>query len=181
MTATPSATGRLVSLDQFRGYTVMGMFLVNYAGGFAAIPPVLEHHNNYCSYADTIMPQFLFAVGFAFRLTFERRVQKEGVGAAYGRMVWRLLGLVLLAMVFYGPGSAPAETWEQLTSLRWDELLGKALKREWFQTLMHIAATSLWILPVIRTSTGTRIAYAVASGLLHVWLSWWFNFMWCNT
>ena len=82
---------RLVSLDQFRGYTVLGMVLVNFVGSFEAIPAVLKHHNNYCSYADTIMPQFLFAVGFAFRLTFERRVQREGVGAAYGRMIQRLL------------------------------------------------------------------------------------------
>lgn len=57
---------RLVSLDQFRGYTVIGMILVNYVGGFAVVPEVLKHHNDYCSYADTIMPQFLFAVGFAF-------------------------------------------------------------------------------------------------------------------
>ena len=69
---------RIVSLDQFRGYTVAGMFLVNFLGSYAAVPYILKHHHDYCSYADTIMPHFLFAVGFAFRLTFERRVQREG-------------------------------------------------------------------------------------------------------
>src|SRR5262249_28425897 len=61
---------RLVSLDQFRGYTVLGMFLVNFVGGMSAVPDGLKHHHTYCSYADTIMPQFLLAVGFGMRLSF---------------------------------------------------------------------------------------------------------------
>jgi len=176
----PAPQQRLASLDQFRGYTVIGMILVNYVGGFAVVPEVLKHHNDYCSYADTIMPQFLFAVGFAFRLTFERRVQREGLGAAYGRMVRRLLGLALVAIVVYGT-SAPAETWSQLVELGPFAALAASLKRNWFQTLMHIAATSLWILPVIRSSFNVRIGYAAISAVLHVLLSWQFNFIWCNS
>ena len=176
----PAAQQRLVSLDQFRGYTVIGMILVNYAGGFVVVPEVLKHHNDYCSYADTIMPQFLFAVGFAFRLTFERRAQREGLGAAYGRMVRRLLGLALVAIVVYGT-SAPAETWSQLVQLGPFSALAPSLKRDWCQTLMHIAATSLWILPVIRSSFSVRVGYAVISAALHVLFSWQFNFVWCNS
>ena len=179
MTAAESPQ-RLTCLDQFRGYTVVGMFLVNFVGSFTTTPEILKHRHDYCSYADTIMPHFLFAVGFAFRLTFERRVKKDGTRAAYARMVRRLLGLVLLSIVIY-PASRPAETWAEFTTLPFTQVLGKALKREWFQTLMHIAATSLWILPWIRTSARTRIAFAAASGALHVFLSWWFNFTWCNT
>jgi hypothetical protein len=51
-------------------------------------------------------------------------------------------------------------------------------KRELLQTLLHIAVTSLWILPVIVSSWRVRIWYMVASGLLHVLLSWWFNYDW---
>lgn len=171
---------RLNCLDQFRGYTVVGMLLVNFLGSFAATPEILKHRHNYCSYADTIMPHFLFAVGFAFRLTFERRVRKDGVSMAYRRMVRRLLGLALLSVVIY-PASRPAETWDQFTTLSLADVFGTALKREWFQTLMHIAATSLWILPWIRTSGRTRAVFAAAGGILHVFLSWWFNFTWCNT
>ncbi|MFM8189440.1 MAG: hypothetical protein ACKN85_13260, partial [Pirellula sp.] len=60
---------RLSSLDQFRGYTVLGMLVVNYSGDYAACPQLWKHSNDYLSYADTIMPQFLFAVGFSLRLT----------------------------------------------------------------------------------------------------------------
>ena len=59
------AKGRIASLDQFRGYTVAGMLLVNFIGGFHEVGAIWKHHNTYCSYADTIMPQFFFAVGFA--------------------------------------------------------------------------------------------------------------------
>ena len=53
-------------------------------------------------------------------------------------------------------------------------------KRDWFQTLMHIAVTSLWILPVIRLKPIWRILYMIASALLHLWLSDRFNFYWVN-
>ena len=62
---------RLQSLDQFRGYTVAGMWLVNFVGGYAAMPQILKHTHDYCSYADTIMPHFLFAAGFALRAVVE--------------------------------------------------------------------------------------------------------------
>ncbi len=170
---------RIVSLDQFRGYTVAGMFVVNFLGSYAAVPFILRHHHDYCSYADTIMPHFLFAVGFAFRLTFERRVQREGGRAAYGRVIRRLLGLGLVSMVIYAPGHA-AETWDRLQQIGLGAL-ARPLKREWFQTLMHIAVTSLWVLPVIRASAAVRIGFAVVSALAHVALSCWFNYTWVNT
>ena len=176
---TSTATQRIVSLDQFRGYTVFGMFLVNFVGGFQACHYVLKHHNTFCSYADTIMPQFLFAVGFAFRLTFSKRAQTMGSMAAYLRMVRRLLGLVLVALVVYTVGS-PASSWNQLRELGLWGVIKEPLKRDWFQTLMHIAVTSLWILPVIRAGAATRIAFMVVSGVIHVALSYVFYFHWIN-
>ena len=102
MSLARPATNRIASLDQFRGYTVAGMFLVNFIGSYAATPIIFTHKNTFCSYADTIMPQFFFAVGFAFRLTFGRRAQSEGLARAYGHVVRRLLGLALVALVVYG-------------------------------------------------------------------------------
>jgi len=99
--AAPAAAGRIDSLDQFRGYTVVGMLLVNFLRSYDAVPAVLKHHNTYCSYADTIMPQFFFAVGFAYRLTFLRRVERLGFGPAAAAVVRRNLGLVLVGFVLY--------------------------------------------------------------------------------
>lgn len=172
---------RLVSLDQFRGYTVLGMLLVNFVGSFAAIRatlPVLAHHHTYCSYADTIMPQFLFAVGFAFRLTFVKRVAAIGPRAAYRHAVQRNLGLLLVAFAVYSVGSS-WQKWGDLAQR--DAVLLRWAKQDLFQTLGHIAVTSLWVLPVIAARPGTRLGYAVFSGLLHLALSYWFNYRWANT
>ncbi len=171
------APTRLASLDQFRGYTVLGMFLVNFVGSYAAvraIAPVLGHHHTYCSYADTIMPQFFFAVGFAYRLTFLRR---SGV-RSYRHAVVRNLALLLVAFVIHNVGGS-WRAWDDdverdATFLRW-------AKQDLFQTLSHIAVTSLWVLPVIGARPRTRVLFAIASGLLHVGLSYAFNYRWSNT
>ena len=116
-----------------------GMFLVNYMGGTDTFPSILKHHNDYCSYSDSIMPHFLFAVGFAFRLTFGRRAHDQGLGAAYSRMFRRFLGLMLVAMVVYTGNRFG--TWKELYNP--DLGLAKSLwftlhpfiKREWMQIL----------------------------------------------
>jgi predicted acyltransferase len=179
MDSAPAKTGRIASLDQFRGYTVAGMFLVNFLSAFAATPAVLKHHNTYCSYADTIMPQFFFAVGFAFRLTFGRRVQRDGAARAYGHAIQRVVGLALVAIIVYGAPRV-ADSWEQLVELGSGGALRAAI-RDWFQTLMHIAITSLWVLPVIRSSALTRVVYMGLSFGLHLAISNWFYFDWVQT
>ena len=171
---------RLTSLDQFRGYTVLGMLIVNYFGGYQACPQVLKHTHDYCSYADTIMPQFLFAVGFSLRLTVGRQLQNGASWQTYGRIVRRLLGLALVAFVVYSV-SPRAGSWEKLQEIGIWGAIAEPLKRQWFQTLMHIAVTSLWIVPVIHRPFSTRLAWMLGSATLHVVLSYLFNFTWCNT
>jgi hypothetical protein len=156
------------------------MWLVNFLAGFAVTPALLRHHNTYCSYADTIMPQFLFAVGFAFRLTFGRRAREQGLAAAYRRVSRRLAGLVLLSIVLYTLGVGWSD-WRRLAERGFWDALGELAKRHWFQTLLHIAVTSVWILPVIRSSAAVRIAWMVLSAGAHVALSAWFNFAWVNS
>ena len=179
MASTPAAVRpRLTSLDQFRGYTMFGMLLVNFLGGYAVCPKILKHSHDYCSYADTIMPQFLFAAGFAMRLSLGRRMEAGG-HMPWGRAVRRILGLALVAIAWYSfcdlHGVIERFSKEDTVKV----LLGLA-KRGWFQTLMHIAVTSLWILPVIVAPARVRVAYAILSAGLHIGLSWWFNFHWVN-
>lgn len=179
MDSSPSTIRqRLTSLDQFRGYTMLGMLLVNFLGGYAVCPRILKHTHDYCGYADTIMPQFLFAAGFAMRLSLVRRLEAGG-GMPWGRVIRRILGLALVAIVWYSfcdlHGIIDRFGQQDFASL----VYGLA-KRTWFQTLMHIAITSLWILPVVTASAGVRVWYAVGSGVLHIVLSWWFNFAWVH-
>src|SRR5436305_6166147 len=110
------ARGRIASLDEFRGYTVAGMLLVNFIGGFHAVGAIWKHHNTYCSYADTIMPQFFFAVGFAYRLTFLKRLRALGPAAATVAAVRRNLALIVLGFVVYHLDGG-AKTWAGLSAL----------------------------------------------------------------
>ncbi len=168
---------RIVSLDQFRGYTVAGMLFVNFLGGFEVVPAVFKHHNTYCSYADTIMPQFFFAVGFAFRLTFLRRLASNGPWAAARATIDRAFALFLLGFVLYHLDGA-VKTWAGLRTLGLSGFFAHAFRREIFQTLVHIAITSIWILPVIGCRPSIRIAFLIASAELHLWLSARFYFDW---
>lgn len=55
---------RLVSLDVFRGLTVMLMIIVNNPGDWGHIYPPLEHAEwNGCTPTDLVFPSFLFIVG----------------------------------------------------------------------------------------------------------------------
>jgi predicted acyltransferase len=170
MTIESKASRRIVSLDQFRGYTVAGMLLVNFLGGFRAVHALLKHHNTYCSYADTIMPQFFFAVGFAYRLTFLRRLQSDGSWSATAAALRRDLGLILVGFVVYHLDGKVAG-WDELRGLSFADFAARAFRRELFQALVHIALSSIWVLPVIAAGVGVRVLFLLASAGLHLWLS----------
>ena len=158
---------------------MFGMLLVNFLGGYAVCPRILKHTHDYCSYADTIMPQFLFAAGFAMRLSLGKR-REAGGKMPWGRAIRRILGLALVAIVWYSICDLKGIV-ANFQQKPFGEVLAILFKREYFQTLLHIAATSLWILPVVTASARVRVSYAIASGILHILVSWWFNFVWVHT
>lgn len=177
--ASGNPAPRLAALDQFRGYTMVGMLMVNFLGSYDVCPRLLKHSHDYCSYADTIMPQFLFAAGFAMQLSLGRRLQQGGQ-MPWARAIRRILSLAAIAILWYSFCDLSAI----LQKFRTEDtivVLGTLFKRDLFQTLLHIAVTSLWILPVIGASSSVRIGYAAFSGLLHVFLSGWFSFHWVNS
>src|SRR5690606_39175426 len=106
--ATTLPSGRIGSLDQFRGYAVAAMFVVNFSGSLKAMPDWIKHHDTYFSWADSIMPAFMFAAGFSYRLTMLRRIPRDGKLAAYRRAILRGLGLVAVSLAMYGFNGAIA-------------------------------------------------------------------------
>ncbi|MAT15000.1 MAG: hypothetical protein CMJ46_06995 [Planctomyces sp.] len=93
-------------MDQFRGYTVLGMFIVNYLGHFDNVYHTLLHNDYYFSYADTIMPAFIFAVGFSFRLTILKRLPEWGWGKTLLSYIKRSLALILVSVAIFGIGNS---------------------------------------------------------------------------
>ena len=72
-------------------------------------------------------------------------------------------------MIYHLDGSV--KHWSELQELGVSGFLAQAFRRELFQTLVQIAITSIWILPVIAGRAGIRVAYLIASAGLHLWLS----------
>ena len=171
-------TARITSLDQFRGYTVLGMCVVNFLGDFAAIPAVFKHRNTYCSYADTIMPHFFFAVGFAYRLTYLRQMAHKSAGNLFARFFWRNLKLIAIGAVMYLTISA-VDAWNK-SPPDVTTFLSRVWKDDLFQALVHIGLTGLWILPVIGRSAWLRLAFLGGSAALHLGLSQWFYYDWVH-
>ena len=77
--AEASQPGRLISLDVFRGLTVMAMTLVNNPGDWGHIYPPLEHAEwNGCTPTDLIFPFFLFIVGVSLVYALDGVKQRGG-------------------------------------------------------------------------------------------------------
>jgi predicted acyltransferase len=176
-TAFDSSSGRIVSMDQFRGYTVAGMFVVNFLGGYAAVHEVMKHHNGhpYFSYADTIMPSFMFAAGFSYRLTALRRLAQMGTGAAYWRFLVRSLGLVLVSMIMYHFDSE-IKHWSDMTAMGVWKFVGELIKANLWEVLAIIGITQIFLMPVIAASARIRGLALLGCMIVHVLISHWFNF-----
>lgn len=169
------AGGRIASMDQFRGYCVLGMYLVNFLSGFAVIHPILKHNNTYFSYADSIMPAFLFAAGFSYRLTLLRRSVRDGRPAAYRHAIVRSLALILVSLALSGIPAAAA-SWNQMSwATGWD-FVAKLFKAELWNVLAIIGAVQLLALPVAAASAGARFLTIVIFLATHTALSYAFNY-----
>ena len=72
-------TGRIVSLDVFRGMTIAGMTIVNNPGTWSHIYWPLEHAQWHgWTPTDLVFPFFVFIVGVAIPLAFASRVERGG-------------------------------------------------------------------------------------------------------
>ena len=100
---TPS-TGRLLSLDVFRGITIAGMILVNNPGSWENIYSPLEHaawHG--LTPTDLVFPFFLFIVGVSITLALGRRAQStENKRDLYVKIIRRTLIIFALGLILGG-------------------------------------------------------------------------------
>lgn len=132
------ASKRLSSIDQFRGFAIFGMILVNYLGHFEVIPETMKHPRYGMTFANAIAPYFIFVVGMGFKISLSRRIDRIGPKAAYWQAIQRYFILILIGIVVYGP--------DPVTDM-WD-------------ALVDIGFAGLITLPFIRKSKGFRITLA---------------------
>ncbi|ODT99813.1 MAG: hypothetical protein ABS79_04060 [Planctomycetes bacterium SCN 63-9] len=176
-TASSSSPKRILSMDQFRGYTVVGMFVVNFLGDLDATPHILKHHSDlpYLSYADTIMPGFMFAAGFSYRLVALRKIIEIGASATYRKFLMRSLALVLISLVMYNFDSE-IKHWKDFTPAGIWKFVAELLKANLWETLAIIGVVQILIMPVIAASSRALALFMAGCLMLHLVLSYWFNF-----
>jgi predicted acyltransferase len=107
---------RILSLDQFRGFAIFGMILVNYLGHFDVIHETFKHPRFGMTFANAIAPYFLFAVGMGFRMSLQRRIAKFGRSKAYIHAIKRYIILILIGIVVYGPDPV-CDMWDALVDI----------------------------------------------------------------
>lgn len=167
--------GRINSLDQFRGYSVAAMFVVNFLGGLAITHQVLKHNNTHFSYADSIMPSFLFACGFSYHMSFLKRLTELGRSAARMRFLSRSLGLILLSLMLTGFNSK-FDKWSSMTPQTVATFVAELFKANLWEVLAIIGALQIIILPIVASGALVRSLAIVLCALVHVWISWSFNY-----
>lgn len=93
---------RFESIDQFRGFAIAAMVLVNVLGRFSVMPDFLRHAR-YLSlnFADAVAPFFFFVVGMGLRLWWTRNRPKLGAGRAALLVIKRCAALMVLAVFVY--------------------------------------------------------------------------------
>lgn len=88
----PTAPSRVLSIDIFRGLTMLVMIFVNDLAGVRGLPWWNYHIPsgvNGMTYVDVVFPAFLFIVGMAIPLAVERRLERDP-------SMWRLWRHILL-------------------------------------------------------------------------------------
>jgi len=176
---------RVVSMDQFRGYTVAGMFLVNFVGSFSAFHYVFKHNSGFFSYADSIMPSFIFCAGFSYRLTAIRRFAELGAPKACWSYISRSLALVLVSVSIFTFNADVGDSWSKIENVvglpgTLIEFLCEFVKSGMWEVLSIIGVTQILILPVINSGFKVRMIAAIVMLILHLLLSQSFNYDFAN-
>jgi predicted acyltransferase len=169
---------RIISMDQFRGYTVAGMFLVNFVGSYAVVRkylPGIPHGDGYFAYADSIMPAFMFCAGFSYRLTALRRFSQLGTAAATWSYFRRSLALVGISLVIFGLGTS-FEHWSDMTADSVSNWLWELIKADLWEVLSIIGVSQILLLPVINRSFRVRLSTAIGLLLGYILMNYSFDY-----
>jgi len=126
---------RIASIDQCRGFAIVAMVGGNFAGKFAFMPWILTHHQYGLTIAELFAPIFFFTVGIGFRLSFLKRVEREGQSAARRAASRRYVLIMVLGFIVYLD-----HLWDALT---------------------HIGMAGLLVLPFIDRGPRVRALVAV--------------------
>ncbi len=96
------STQRVLSIDVFRGITILVMIFVNELAGVSGISPWMKHmpaDADAMTFVDVVFPAFLFIVGMSIPFAINRRLSKgDNFMQLQWHIIWRSLGLLVLGV-----------------------------------------------------------------------------------
>ncbi|HEY71033.1 MAG TPA: DUF1624 domain-containing protein [Anaerolineae bacterium] len=139
--------GRIKAIDQFRGFAIILMVIINFGTTIESVPSWLKHAPDVGLYfADLGAPAFIFAIGLTYGLSFHRRTARDGLSAAIGHFVRRYLAILGIGAIF-SAGKF---------------MIGMSESAVDWGVLQTLGCCGLITLLVIRLPTGIRIAVGLA-------------------
>ncbi|HZV37026.1 MAG TPA: DUF5009 domain-containing protein [Verrucomicrobiae bacterium] len=115
MTATPTVSQRLMSVDALRGFDMF--WIVGADAIFVALNkmkpiPAVMNQLEHCEwegfhFEDFIFPLFVFVMGASIVFSLTKHIQQAGRGAAVKRIIRRFLLMFALALIYSGGMSKP--------------------------------------------------------------------------
>lgn len=171
-TGIPGRSGRLRSLDVFRGLTIVGMLLVNDPGDPTAVYTQLRHSAwNGCTFADLVFPFFLFVVGITTHLSLRARAARGDDDTAIRRQILRrggvifLIGFLLNWFPFYQYGSISGHPTPDFL----DRIVGRLHVVRFLGVLQRIGLAYIVAALVSWRAPARRIAWIAAALLVGYW------------
>lgn len=89
-----NSDNRLESIDEFRGFAIFMMVIINFLARANNVPLCLKHAADIgFTVADIVAPMFIFAIGLTYGLSFRKRVERAGKGKTYGHFFTRYMAI----------------------------------------------------------------------------------------
>ncbi|MBW6458648.1 MAG: DUF5009 domain-containing protein, partial [FCB group bacterium] len=128
----PLDMNRIISIDVFRGLTILLMIFVNDVAGVREIPLWLKHaapDSPGMTMVDVVFPAFLFIVGLAIPFAIARRESQYPERSVLLHIVIRTAGLLAIGLLML---NGPAVT---------------SMNKAWWNVLMYTGAILFWSAP----------------------------------
>lgn len=102
-------TGRIISIDIFRGLTILTMIFVNDLASVRNIPAWMQHmpaDADGMTFVDLVFPAFLFIVGMSIPFSINKRLEKgDSTFLLWKHIISRTLSLLILGVLMVNIGS----------------------------------------------------------------------------
>ena len=143
---------RILSIDVFKGLTVLLMVFVNSVHPYDDVPAWTRHAGDYgLTYVDLVAPFFVFMLALNLEISYKQHVEKVGKKKALLRYIRRFLifiGIGLVLTIYVGPDGF---------FLRWG-------------TLQVLGASGLILLPLLELKPYLKLLFAILLMSLHQYI-----------